>query len=46
MLAALDGLRIRHFRPPAQDVDGELVPFCVENIYVGNVFSFSAGLAP
>jgi len=46
MLAALDGLGFRHFRPPSQDVDGELVPFCFEDIYVGNVFSFSAGLAP
>jgi FkbM family methyltransferase len=42
MVAVLDDLGFRHWRPPSQQTDGPLARFDVEGSYVGNVISHHA----
>jgi FkbM family methyltransferase len=46
MLAVLSRQGFRHFRPPGQEIDGEFLPFNVDDRYFGNVFSLATGLKP
>ena len=47
MIAMVEDLSrrgFRHLRPPGQETDGPLIPYRVDEPYVGNVFSLSSGL--
>ncbi len=44
MVADLTRRGYRHLRPPGNDIDGPLLPYRVEDRYVGNVFSLASNL--
>jgi hypothetical protein len=44
MVHALTQRGFRHFRPREQHIDGPLIPFEMDEPYIGNVFSFAPGL--